>query len=236
LERPAPSLPPRSQRTRTPGARRDCYSYDAVAWCYDELASAYSLGRIARACRAQQRHLQPGDRALYVGVGRGRDALEAASRGVHVTAVDVSAAMLRRLRRRAEALGVVIDVRREDLFAHEAERPYDAVLANFVLNLFGEATAARCVAQLAGLLGPRGRLLIADFAPPRGKLVERLLVNAYFRPLNLAAWPLGLCALHPLVDFEPAFEAAGLKLVERRGFRLPGVGPDLYESLVAMQR
>ena len=34
-------------------------SYDAVAWCYDELAACYSLGRIGRAKASQVSQLEP---------------------------------------------------------------------------------------------------------------------------------------------------------------------------------
>ena len=55
--------------------RFDDYSYDAVALLYDELAELYSLGRIRRSKEVQLESIAKGDRVLYVGVGRGADAL-----------------------------------------------------------------------------------------------------------------------------------------------------------------
>ena len=63
------------------GGRRSVRSYAAVAWCYDEIATCYSLGGIARAKASQVSHLEPGRRVLYAGVGRGREAVLAARRG-----------------------------------------------------------------------------------------------------------------------------------------------------------
>jgi SAM-dependent methyltransferase len=213
--------------------------YDRVAWCYQELAAAYSLGRVRAAKLSQLAELAAGSRVLYAGVGRGEDALQAARRGVVVTGLDCSAAMLRRFRRELQSRELEAEIVQADLFDHEAfdceagGPGYDAVAANFVLNVFPVAQMRRLLAHLGSLVRPGGKLLIADFALPSGRPWERLCVRAYYRPVNLAAWALGLCALHPLYDYATELRALGFEIVARQGFRPFARGPALYESLVA---
>jgi ubiquinone/menaquinone biosynthesis C-methylase UbiE len=64
------------------------HSYDGVAAIYDELAGLYSFGRIEASKQIEIASLAPQERVLFAGVGRGSEAVEAARRGAHVTAVD----------------------------------------------------------------------------------------------------------------------------------------------------
>ncbi len=143
--------------------RRDAASrvtrprYDPVAWCYQELAAAYSLGQIRAAKISQLPELAAGSRVLYAGVGRGEDALLAARRGVVVTGLDCSAAMLRRFRRQLRRQQLEAEIVRADLFEHEVAGPgYDAVAANFVLNVFPVEQMRRLLAHLGSLVRPAG--------------------------------------------------------------------------------
>ena len=67
--------------------------YGAVAWCYDAIAGCYSLGRIQRAKACQVSQLEPGERVLFAGVGRGAEAVLAAQRGVSVKEIVLLLAM-----------------------------------------------------------------------------------------------------------------------------------------------
>ena len=223
--------------------------YDRVAWCYQEIAAAYSLGQVRAAKLSQLSELEAGSRVLYAGVGRGEDALQAARRGVVVTGLDCSAAMLKRFRRELHEQELEAEIVQADLFDHEpcdhgprdheafdsevGGPGYDAVAANFVLNVFPVQLMRRLLAHLGSLVRPGGRLLIADFALPSGPAWQRFCVRAYYRPVNLAAWALGLCALHPLYDYAAELRALGFEIVARREFRPFVCGPVLYESLVA---
>jgi demethylmenaquinone methyltransferase/2-methoxy-6-polyprenyl-1,4-benzoquinol methylase len=215
------------------------YRYDRVAWCYQELAAAYSLGAIRAVKASQLEELAAGSRVLYAGVGRGEDALSAARRGIAVTGLDCSAAMLRRLRRSLDREAVSARVVQADFFEHPCfEHPcagssYDAVMVNFVLNIFAVDRMRKAIAQLGSLVRPGGKLLIADFAHPSGNAWQRTAVRAYYRPVNLVGWALGLCALHPLYDYVAELRAIGFDVISRRGFRPFVRGPVLYESLVA---
>ncbi len=211
-------------------------SYGAVAWCYDELAAAYSLGRIGRAKASQVCRFELGERVFYAGAGRGDDAVQAALHGVAVTALDASPRMLSRLRSTLSREGAEAQLICGDLFDHRPAELYDAVTANFFLNLFSAAEMTRALAQLVSLVRPGGRLMIADFAPPRGHLAARIACRAYYRPVSLAAAAVGLAALHPIYDYQREFEPLGLVLIARDEFRLGAWTPVLFESLVARRR
>jgi ubiquinone/menaquinone biosynthesis C-methylase UbiE len=199
--------------------RFDDYGYGTVASFYEELADLYSRGRIAASKRSQLVHLAAGDRVLYVGVGRGEDALEAARKGVRVTAVDLSGAMLRRLAQRLEREGLEADLVEADIAQLPPTAPYDAVAANYFLNLFESRRAQQMLALLVERVRPGGLVLCADFARPVGGRPGRWASALYYRPINWIAWLLGLCDLHPIHDYERMFEAAGLGV--RQQERLP---------------
>jgi len=216
---------------------RTIYSYERVAWCYDWLADRYSLGAISRAKCAHVEGLEAGQRVLYVGVGGGEDAVMALRAGARVTCVDVSPKMLARLGRRLVGEECSATLRTESIFDHAPEHPYDVVVANFFLNLYRSEEVVELLGQLRSLLVKRGRLMIADFAPPAGSRTRRMLQGCYYRPVNVAAWATGLGALHPIYDYATYLHHEGFDLIDRR--RVPvfgGAGPEFLEALTARRR
>jgi SAM-dependent methyltransferase len=142
-------------------------AYDAVAADYDR-----ELRRARWARRVLWHHFsrlfRRGDRVLDVGCGTGSDTIRLASRGIHVTAIDVSDGMMRQMRAKVAAAsldafvdaytGEVVDVLRS------LGGPFDGVVSSFaVLNTVDlrsfEAEAER-------LLRPGGRLVAHLLAPP----------------------------------------------------------------------
>ena len=190
---------------------RHAYSYDKVAFAYDALASVYSFGRIARSKRAHLSHLRTGDRVLYVGVGRGDEAVAAAAQGIRVTALDLSPRMLAALGRASAAASVEIESICGDVTLHRPTEPYDAVCVHYFLNLFSESDAAEMIDQLAGWVRPGGLLSLADFAPVESRGFARVLTSAYYRPANWVAWALGFCELHPIPDYPAMLSARGFE-------------------------
>jgi demethylmenaquinone methyltransferase/2-methoxy-6-polyprenyl-1,4-benzoquinol methylase len=203
-----------------------------VAGWYEAMTGFYSRGCIAAAKASQVEAMRAGDRVLYAGVGRGEDALLAARRGVGLCAVDLSPAMLGALRRRLDGEGLAGELISCDVLEHRGAEPYDIVVANFFLNVFEQEVMLRALAHLASEVRPGGKLLVADFAAPRNDGAPAWIHALYYRPVNLAAWALRLCALHPIYDYAPAALRLGLVLRGRRGFRPWRGGPELYESLV----
>ena len=212
------------------------YDYGRVAPFYEAIAAIYSLGAIPRVKSLQQSEMEAGDRVLYIGVGAGEDALEAARRGLDVTCVDVSPAMLARLARRLEREALEAKLIRADILEFESDGVYDVVVANFVLNLFSQDVLEKVVARLGALLAPSGRLLVADFAPAATTSRVSWLYSAYYWPVACAAWLLGLCDLHPIRDYEPVFESYTLQLASRRQVRPCRLAPPLFESLTLVHR
>lgn len=213
---------------------RTVYDYGRFAWCYEWIAGAYSLGAIARVKASQVRNLRAGERVLYVGVGAGEDALMASRAGVRLTCLDASPAMLGRLRARLESQSDgsrSIEFVLGDLFEYDPTSRFDVVIANFVLNLYAEPQMLRAMDRLRSWLAPRGQLMIADFTYPNASW--SWLASLYYRPVNCAAWMLGLCELHPIHDYARALESRQLELVARERAGLLGVGPPFYESLTA---
>jgi ubiquinone/menaquinone biosynthesis C-methylase UbiE len=211
---------------------RTVYDYGAFAWCYEAIARFYSLGAIGRVKASQVAAMRPGDRVLYVGVGMGEDAILAARKGVQLSCLDVSPAMLGRLRARLEveeAEGPGIDFVLADLFEYEPGARFDVVVANFVLNLYAAPEMSRALARMRSWLVPGGRMMVADFSLPARSWAW--LAALYYRPLNWIAWLLGLCALHPIHDYRREMEVLGLSLEAREGVRVLPFGPRFFESL-----
>lgn len=198
--------------------RFDAYSYESVAWLYDELAALYSLGRIARSKRAQLDGIAVGERVLFAGVGRGLDARVAVRRGAHVTAIDLSPRMLERCARGLAREALEAELIRGDVADHRPERAYDVVVANYFLNLFDEARTGEMIRQLGQLVRPGGLLVLADFARPLGGPGARAITNAYYRPVNWIAWVLGFCALHPIPDYPRLLEPLHFRIRSEQRF------------------
>ncbi|MCG8590516.1 MAG: class I SAM-dependent methyltransferase [Proteobacteria bacterium] len=207
-------------------------AYARVAWCYDELAQLYSLGRIGRAKRDHLGALAPGDRVLYAGAGRGAEAVQAARLGARVTCLDRTEAMLVRLRRSAARAGVTLQVQRADVRDPAATEAYDGVVANFFLNVFTPPELSGLASRLIGSLRPGGFLAVADFARPSGGAWARAVQHASYRLADAAGRVLGLAPWQPLHDYARFGKDSGLRLERRRSFPAWRGGPPLYEAFL----
>lgn len=217
--------------------RFDAYSYGPLAFIYDELASLYSFGRIAQSKRAQLIDIEPGARVLYVGVGRGEDALLAARFGARVTAIDLAPNMLRRLEKKLGQEGLSAELIQGDVSEHEVAEPYDVVVANYFLNLFDAAQAGLMLANLVRWVKKDGHLLFADFAQPTpnsGKLGE-LLCALHYRPANWIAWAFGFCALHPILNYAELLAPFDFEIRDLQRFPLPFGQNPAYVSIAAQR-
>ena len=160
----------------------DRIRYSVWAPIYDALASPGGFGR-ARRRSLDGLELCPGDRVLLFGAGTGLD-LEFLPRDVHVTAIDVTPAMLSRLERRAAAKKMSVDTHVMDgrqLALPDAS--VDAVVAHLVLAVMPEPQ--RGAREIARVLKAGGRVAVFDKFLREG---ERPSIAR--RLLNLAAKPL----------------------------------------------
>ncbi|MEU9305798.1 class I SAM-dependent methyltransferase [Streptomyces sp. NPDC048269] len=132
--------------------------------------------RFDRAVHAHHAHLLAAaaisatDQVLDIGCGTGqttRDAARRASRG-RAVGVDLSAAMLRRARRRAAAEGLP---NAEFVQADAQVHPFPAAVFDVAVSRSGTMFFADPVAafrNIAGALGPGGRLVQMVWQPPAG--------------------------------------------------------------------
>jgi SAM-dependent methyltransferase len=144
-------------------------AFDAVAEEYDRAFTNTRLGRWLREGVRERlaAHYSPGMRVLEIGCGTGEDAIWLAQRGVHVTATDVSAAMLDVARRKAEIAGVgdQLTFRRFDLGTYELDvMGFDGAFSNFgPLNCVDDLPSAARV--LADAVSPGGRVVLVVMGP-----------------------------------------------------------------------
>jgi len=127
---------------------------DASVESFAGVANPFSLGRV-----------EPGSRVLDLGCGAGTDLLIAAQMmgpEGHATGVDMTPAMLHRVRESAAALGLAnVDVRESLIESLPLEdESVDVVLSNGVIDLVPDKDAV--FAEIDRVLRPGGRLQVAD--------------------------------------------------------------------------
>jgi phosphatidylethanolamine/phosphatidyl-N-methylethanolamine N-methyltransferase len=133
--------------------------YDSLAWIF----------RRRRRRSIKIADLKPGERVLILGAGTGLD-LDFIPSGPILTAIDLTPAMLERLRRRALRLGLEVDARVMDATALEfPDGSVDVVLLHLIVTLVPDPV--QCMREVARVLRPGGRAVIFDkFCPEAGAL------------------------------------------------------------------
>jgi SAM-dependent methyltransferase len=138
---------------------------DAMAEVYDDWYADVSDVDATVAAVVELVRAAGGGRVLELGVGTGRLAVPMAAAGLDVTGIDVSAAMLDRLRAKDTAGAVTLV--QGDMAAGLPKGPFAVVLVAF--NTFFSLTTAdaqqRCLAQVADRLAPQGRFALEAFVP-----------------------------------------------------------------------
>jgi SAM-dependent methyltransferase len=144
-------------------------------WYHDVSDVDATVARIAALAEPR------GGRVLELGAGSGRLAIPLAERGLDVWAVDASAAMIDRLRAKpgGHRVHAVVDDMAElgapalapAAAGGAAGEPAFAVVLcafNTLFNLTDTGAQRRCLARVAELLAPGGRLVLEAFVPPPG--------------------------------------------------------------------
>jgi demethylphylloquinol methyltransferase len=210
-------------------------SYEWISSQYDWTIAVCTGGQNLRTRLAQLDEMSPGDRVLYVGVGSGEDAIEAARRGIQVTCLDLSSSMIEQARRRFQQAGLTAEFVCADLMHYTPEQPFDAVACNFFLNIFSRPVMEDVLTRTVSLVRPGGKLVIADFAPAQGNPFLYAAHRIYYRAANIAYWMLGLCALHSIYTYADYYPRLGLTLKKTDRFRVFGRGPWFFQTTTAVK-
>lgn len=133
--------------------------FDAVADEYDAVGVDF-FQPIARGL-IDALAVQPGERVLDVGCGKGAALVPAAQAAGSATGIDLSHRMVE-LAREAAA-GLDVDVRVGDAMAPDVDGPFDVVCSSLVLFFLPDPAAA--LAAWNGLLRDGGRLGVSTFGP-----------------------------------------------------------------------
>jgi len=161
-------------------------SFDRAADYYDATRALPAEG-MAKVVDALQQRLRPLGRVLEIGAGTGRYTVPLRAAGVGITGVDISSAMLRRLRQKDSRLPVV---QGDATALPHPNGAFGAVLAVHVLHLVPAWRAV--IAEAARVLRPRGLLFVDAGDGDRGNPVERKffeVVGMEFRHPGLGGIP-----------------------------------------------
>jgi phosphatidylethanolamine/phosphatidyl-N-methylethanolamine N-methyltransferase len=156
--------------------------YTVWAPAYDAVVGAAGLNT-ARRLSIDRLRLASDNRVLIVGAGTGLD-LDFLPPNVHVTAIDVTPAMLKHLDRRAAGTGRSVTARIMD--ARQLAFPdssFDAVVMHLILAVMPEPE--RGLREAVRVLKPGGRIAVFDkfLRDEERPSLKRRLLNAIAKPL-----------------------------------------------------
>ena len=207
--------------------------YDRAAKFYEKSAHFFSFGKIRASKFRGVEQMKPGDKAIFLGVGSGEEAVLAAQNGVHVTCVDISQKMLSGLEKKLTSKGLTAELLCQDAFQLDRVAQYDFCAANHFLNVFREAEMIKFMQHGATLVKPGGKFLIADVARSQGNLFYQAFNICYLKWAMFSSWLVGLVPFHKNYDYPKYFPGAGLALESVEFFRLFPAGPVVYQCIIA---
>lgn len=148
----------------------DGYFGERVAATYDNPAAREFLPETLDPMADLLARLAGGGRALELGVGTGRVALPLAERGVPVHGIDLSRAMVARMRDKpgGDAIGVTIG----DFATTRVDGTFSVayLVFNTIMNLTTQAAQVACFRNVARHLAPGGCFVIETMLPELRKL------------------------------------------------------------------
>ena len=156
--------------------------YTAWAPAYDVIARAAGFDA-ARHLSIDRLRVAPGDHVLIVGAGTGLD-LDFLPPSVHITAIDVTPAMLNHLQRRAASAGRLVTTHTMD--ARElafADSSFDAVIMHLILAVMPQPE--RGLRAAVRVLKSGGRIAVFDkfLGDDERPSMKRRLLNTLAKPL-----------------------------------------------------
>jgi len=197
-----------------------------MGFAYEMIGTLYSLGRIPKCKVSMLAHLKPKDRVLVAGVGHGTEAVEACRLGADVTAVDLSATMLKHMQKKLDKSGLEhpIQLINDNILNIGDDQGYDMVIANFFLNVFSEEMMLKIFNHLTSLVRPGGCMVIGDFTlPGEGGLPFRVFQNVYWYVAAIFYWLTADNAVHRVYDYPELLKSKGFEIAEIKYFRPLGI-------------
>ncbi|MFN3166432.1 MAG: corrinoid protein-associated methyltransferase CpaM [Phycisphaeraceae bacterium] len=178
---------------------------------YDRGMRLITLGRIDRLKKLiASQWIEPGHTVLEIGCGTGTLAAMMATRGASVLGIDLSNAMLTEAQKNAP------DCEFQHLSAVEIEKlghaRFDRVVATLSLSELTEDELAVVLRDVAKVLRPQGRLVIADEVEPE-KLAARLLTRVFRLPWAAVTFLITQSTTRALVGIKPRLEASGFRVL-----------------------
>ncbi|MES5818778.1 class I SAM-dependent methyltransferase [Streptomyces sp. RG80] len=148
----------------------DDYFGEHIAATYDDPASEMFQSDAIDPAVAFLAELAGAGRALELGIGTGRIALPLAARGVPVHGIDLSRAMVERLR--AKPGGETIGVSIGDFATTEVDGTFSLayLVFNTIMNLTTQEAQVACFRNVAAHLAPGGVFVIEVMVPELRKL------------------------------------------------------------------
>lgn len=139
---------------------------------YERVFEPFSLALAAPAL--EQLRLEARSAVIDVGAGPGGAALHLAQSGARVTAIDASAAMVKRIGERARDAGVEIDARQMDArHLTFADAAFDAAISVFGIVLVPDAAGA--LRQMRRIVRPGGMIAIVTWTEPQNYELAAIL-------------------------------------------------------------
>jgi SAM-dependent methyltransferase len=126
--------------------------------------------------------------ALELGIGTGRIALPLAQRGVRVHGIDLSEAMLAKLRAKPGATQIGVTVGDFATATVDATFSVAYLVFNTIMNLTTQAEQVACFKNVAAHLAPGGCFVIEVQVPD----LQRLPFGETFRPFHVSETHLGI--------------------------------------------
>src|SRR5256714_869491 len=146
------------------------YFGERVAATYDDPSAEMFQAGVVDAVAGVLAELAGGGRALELGIGTGRIALPLSRRGVPVHGIDLSRAMVARLRAKpgGDAIGVTIG----DFATTRVDGTFSLVylVFNTIMNLTTQDAQVACFRNAAAHLAPGGRFVIEVGVPELRRL------------------------------------------------------------------
>lgn len=211
--------------------------YKLIGSSYDYLSKLYS-GNSIHECKLtmlREDTISPNSKVLFIGAGQGRDTLRAAELGANVTFVDISPTMMHKfetlLQAHPNAKQLSIEPVLGDILKLERYGEFDMVVINFFLNVFDRTKMTTLLNHAVKLCRPGGKLVIGDFCPPAGGLVNKSIQNVYWFAAATAFFAIAGNAVHAIYEYIPMLEKRGFKIKETRYFK--HLGRNLYYSILA---